>query len=153
MLMLTTMVAAGVGVLMAKLFGLTAVGLTASAAEAAQGVVLQSSQAAANAVTLPAVLLRFIPATPFLDMTSPRKTSTIAVAIFAIFVGLAATGVALKELLLFASCEHFINVAQAIIMHQTQTQALGTPAGIANFSALFGATMGQNRCLNTVSMP
>jgi len=29
---------------------------------------------------------------------------------------------------------------------QTQTQALGTPAGIANFSASFGATMGQNGC-------
>ena len=29
---------------------------------------------------------------------------------------------------------------------QTQPQALGTPAGIANFSASFGSTMGQNRC-------
>jgi uncharacterized protein len=37
--------------------------------------------------------------------------------------------------------------ARAIPMNiQTQTQALGTPAGIANFSASFGATMGQNGC-------
>lgn len=237
MLMLTTMVAAGVGISMAKLFGLIVVGLTASAAQAAHGVVLQSSQAAANAVTLPTVLLSFTPANPFLDMTGARKTSTIAVAvvIFAILVGLAATGIALKNPLLFASFEHFINAAQAIIMRmvkivlqltpygvfalmtqvmantsytdtlkllslvvasysalllmfgvrlalvsavglnpvryfkkifpllvfaftsrtivgaipmniQTQTQALGTPASIANFSASFGSTMGQNGC-------
>ena len=37
--------------------------------------------------------------------------------------------------------------AGAIPMNiQTQTQALGTLAGIANFSASFGATMGQNGC-------
>ena len=234
-LLLTTMVAAGVGILMAKLFGLTAVGLTASAAEAAHGVVLQNSQAAASAVTLPALVLSFIPSNPFLDMTGARKTSTIAVVIFSIFVGLAATGIATKKPLLFASFDNFITVAQALVMQvvkmvlrltpygvfalmaqvvaqtshndilkllsfvlasysalflmfcihlaivaavglnplrfvkkilpllvfaftsrssagaipmniQTQTQALGTPAGIANFSASFGATMGQNGC-------
>lgn len=235
MLMLTTMVAAGIGMLMARLFGLTAVGLTASAAEAAHGVVLQNSQATAQAVTLPSLLLSFIPFNPFLDMTGARKTSTIAVVIFSVFMGLAAIGIALKKPALFASFDNFVTVAQAIVMRivkmvlrltpygvfalmaqvvaatsyndilkllsfvlasysalllmfcihlglitaaglnpvqyvkkilpllvfaftsrssvgaipmniQTQTQALGTPAGIANFSASFGATMGQNGC-------
>ena len=234
-LMLTTMVAAGVGILMAKLFGLTAVGLTATAAEVAQGAVLQTTQASAQAVTMPSVILSFIPSNPFLDMTGARKTSTIAVVIFSVFIGLAATGMALKQPALFAAFETFVNVAQAVIMRmvkmvlrltpygvfalmaqvvantshtdilkllsfvlasysalllmfgvhlalialvglnplqfvkkmlpllvfaftsrssagaipmniQTQTQALGTPAGIANFSASFGATMGQNGC-------
>ena len=234
-LMLTTVVAAGVGIVMAKLFGLTAVGLTATAAEVAQGAVLQSSQASAQALTLPGMVLSFIPANPFLDMTGVRKTSTIAVVIFSVFIGLAATGIAVKQAALFASFETFVDVAQAVIMRmvkmvlrltpygvfalmtqvvahtspseilkllsfvlasysalllmfcihlalialvglnpliyvkkmlpllvfaftsrssagaipmhiQTQTQALGTPAGIANFSASFGATMGQNGC-------
>lgn len=234
-LMLTTLVAAGVGILMAKLFGLTAVGLTATAAEVAQGAVLQGSQASAQAVTLPSVILSFIPSNPFLDMTGARKTSTIAVVIFSVFIGLAATGIAVKQPALFTSFENFVNVAQAVVMRmvkmvlrltpygvlalmtqvvahtshadilkllsfvlasysalllmfgihlalialvglnplqyvkkmlpllvfaftsrssagaipmniQTQTQALGTPAGIANFSASFGATMGQNGC-------
>jgi uncharacterized protein len=234
-LMLTTMVAAGAGILMAKLFGLTAVGLTATAAEAAQGAVLQGSQASAQAVTLPSVVLSFIPSNPFLDMTGARKTSTIAVVIFSVFIGLAATGIAVKQAALFASFENSVNVAQAVVMRmvkmvlrltpygvfalmaqvvantshadilkllsfvlasysalllmfgihlvliaavglnplqfvkkmlpllafaftsrssagaipmniQTQTQALGTPSGIANFSASFGATMGQNGC-------
>jgi uncharacterized protein len=234
-LMLTTMVAAGVGILMAKLFGLTAVGLTATAAEVAQGAVLQGSQASAQAVTLPSVVLSFIPSNPFLDMTGARKTSTIAVVIFSIFIGLAAVGMAVKKRALFVSFENFVNVAQAVVLQmvkmvlrltpygvfalmaqvvsntsytdvmkllsfvlasysallvmfgvhlaliaavglnpvqyvkkmlpllafaftsrssagaipmniQTQTQALGTPSGIANFSASFGATMGQNGC-------
>jgi uncharacterized protein len=235
LLMLTTMVAAGVGILMARWFGLTAVGLTASAAEVARGVALQNSQAAANAVTLPSLLLSFIPSNPFLDMTGARKTSTIAVVIFSIFIGLAATGIAQKQAKMFASFDNFVGVAQAVVMRvvkmvlrltpygvfalmtqvvaatshndilkllsfvlasysallvmfcihlamvtavglnpvryvrkilplmvfaftsrssagaipmnvQTQTQALGTPAGIANFAASFGATMGQNGC-------
>ena len=235
MLMLTTMVAAGIGILMAKLYGLTAVGLTASAADVAHGAVLQGSQSATKAITLPSLILSFIPSNPFLDMTGARKTSTIAVVIFSVFIGLAATGIALKKPVLFAWFENFVAVAQAIIMRivkmvlrltpygvfalmaqvvadtsyndilklisfvaasysalllmfaihlvmiaavglnpiqyvkkilpvlvfaftsrssagaipmniQTQTQALGTPAGIANFSASFGASMGQNGC-------
>ena len=234
-LMFTTMLAAGVGILMAQLFGLTAVGLTATAAEVAQGAVLQSSQVSAQAITLPSVVLSFIPANPFLDMTGTRKSSTIAVVVFSVFVGLAATGMAAKKPGTFASFETFVSVAQALVMQivkmvlrltpygvfalmaqvvsntshtdvmkllsfvlasytalivmfavhllliaavglnpaqyvrkmlpllvfaftsrssagaipmnvQTQTQALGTPMGIANFSASFGATMGQNGC-------
>ena len=72
MLMLTTMVAAGLGILTVKLFGLTTVGLTATAAEVAQGALLQGSQASAKAVTLPSVVLSFIQSNPFLDMTGVR---------------------------------------------------------------------------------
>jgi len=236
MLMLTTMVAAAIGILMAKLFGLTAVRLTASAAEVARGEAFQTTLATAKAVTLPSMMLSFIPANPFLDMTSARKTSTIAVVIFSVFVGMSATGIAVAKLLIFASFEHFVNVAQALIMRmvkmvlrltpydvfalmaqvvadtsyadilklfsfvlasynalllmfgvhlaiiigvrlnpiryvrkivpvlafaftsrssvgaipmniQTQTEKLGTPEGIANFSASFGSTISQNGCV------
>lgn len=235
MLMLTTTVAALIGILMAKLFGLTAVGLTASVAEVARGEVLQSSLATAQAVTLPSMVLSFIPSNPFLDMTGARKTSTIAVVVFSIFVGLSATSIAASKPQMFASFENFVNVAQALTMRvvkmvlrltpygvfalmaqvvaatsyndifkllsfalasysalllmfgihlmlivgaglnpvryvkkiipllvfaftsrtsvgaipmniQTQTQRLGTPEGIANFSASFGSTIGQNGC-------
>jgi hypothetical protein len=129
-LMLTTLVAAGVGIGMAKLFGLTAVGLTASAAEVAQGAVLQNSQASATAVTLPSVILSFIPANPFLDMTGARKTSTIAVVIFSIFIGLGATGMALKKPAQFASFEGFVDVAQAVTMQVVKMVLRLTPYGV-----------------------
>ena len=234
-LMLTTMVAAAIGILMAKLFGLTAVGLTSTAAEVARGEYLQGKMAAAKAISLPSMILSFIPANPFLDMTGARKTSTVAVVLFSIFIGISATGIADKQPAMFASFNHFIKVAHAIVMRmvtlvlrltpfgvfalmtqvvassslasivnlltfvlasysalllmfcvhllmitgvglnawryvakigpvllfaftsrssagaipmsvQTQTTRLGTPEGIANFAASFGAVLGQNGC-------
>jgi L-cystine uptake protein TcyP (sodium:dicarboxylate symporter family) len=87
--MITTLVAAGIGILMAKLFGLSAVGLTASsAAEVARGVYLQGKLAKPpRQLSLPSTILSFIPANPFLDMTGARKTSTIAVVLFSMFIG------------------------------------------------------------------
>jgi L-cystine uptake protein TcyP (sodium:dicarboxylate symporter family) len=234
-LMLTTMVAAAIGILMAKLFGLTAVGLTASAAEVARGEYMQGAQASAQAISIPNMLLSLIPANPFLDLTGARKTSTIAVVIFSVFIGIAATGIARAQPAMFASFKHGIDVAHAIVMRivtlvlrltpygvfalmaqvvanssyadilklisfvlasysalllmfgvhlamivgaglnplrfvakifpvlvfgftsrssagaiplsvQTQTRRLGTPEGIANLAASFGATIGQNGC-------
>lgn len=234
-LMATTLVAACLGILMAKLFGLTAVGLTASAADIARGVYLQGKVEAAQAISLPSMLLSFIPANPFLDMTGARKTSTIAVVVFSVFIGVAAAGIHAEKPALYASFEHFIQVAHALVMKlvrmvlrltpygvfalmaqvvstssytdilhlidfvlasysaillmfgvhlalvaacglnplryvkkvlplltfaftsrssagaipmsvQTQTLRLGTPEGIANFAASFGATIGQNGC-------
>jgi L-cystine uptake protein TcyP (sodium:dicarboxylate symporter family) len=234
-LLATTMVAAAIGILMAKLFGLTAVGLTSSAVEVARGDYLKGSMASASAVSVPGLLLSFIPTNPFLDLTGARNTSTIAVVIFSVFVGLSATGIALKKPKLFESFSYFVCVAQALVMRmvtmvlrltpygvfalmtavvaessyadilklisfvaasycalvlmfcvhlgmvtavglnplrfaskifpvlafgftsrssmgaipmnvQTQTQRLGTPEGIANFAASFGATIGQNGC-------
>jgi hypothetical protein len=85
LLMITTMVAAAIGILMAKLFGLTAIGLTASAAEVARGEYMQGSLASAQTIPVPSMLLSLIPVNPFLDLTGARKTSTIAVVIFSVF--------------------------------------------------------------------
>ena len=234
-LIFTTMIAAGAGILMSNLFGLSAEGLVAGAAETARGAALQTSLGSVESMSLAKMVLEFIPANPFLDMTGSRKTSTIAVVIFSIFIGLSATGIARKQPEIFASFERFMGVAHAIVMRmvtlvlrltpygvlalmakvvsgsnyadiinllnfvlasygaiaimflvhlllvslvginplrflkkimpvlafaftsrtsagsipmnvQTQTRALGIPAGIANFAASFGATIGQNGC-------
>jgi L-cystine uptake protein TcyP (sodium:dicarboxylate symporter family) len=129
-LMATTALAALVGILMAKLFGLTAVGLTSSAAELARGQYLQGSLPTAQAISLPSMILSFIPANPFLDMTGARKTSTIAVVLFSIFIGISATGVAIKQPDLFASFNHFIKVAHAIVMRMVTLVLRLTPFGV-----------------------
>ena len=128
--MLTTLVAAGVGIGMANLFRLTAVGQTASAAEVAQGAVLQNLQASATAVTLPSVIFSFIPVNPFLDMTGAHKTSTIAVVVFSIFIGLGATGMALTKPAQFASFEGFVDVAQAVTIQVVKMVLRLTPYGV-----------------------
>ncbi|MES2164350.1 MAG: cation:dicarboxylase symporter family transporter [Pseudomonadota bacterium] len=130
LLMLTTLIAAGLGILMAKLFQLSAVGLTASAADVARGVYLQGKVETAQAISLPSMLLSFIPANPFLDMTGGRKTSTIAVVIFSVFIGIAATGIHDKKPDVFASFERFIQVAHAIVMRIVTLVLRLTPYGV-----------------------
>jgi L-cystine uptake protein TcyP (sodium:dicarboxylate symporter family) len=139
-LMLTTLVAAAIGILMAKVFGLSAVGLTGSAAEAARGVYLQGKLGDAQAISLPSMLISFIPANPFLDMTGGRKTSTIAVVIFSMFVGIAATGIHDKKPQEFAAFEHFIHVAHAIVMRIVTLVLRLTPYGVFALMAQVVAT-------------
>ncbi len=129
-LLLTTMVAAVVGIMMAKLYGLTAIGLSSSAAEVARGQYLQGSVATAKAVSLPSMILSFIPANPFLDMTGARKTSTIAVVLFAIFIGVSATGIAVKKPDIFTSFKHFVEVAHVIVMRMVTLVLRLTPYGV-----------------------
>ena len=129
-LMATTMVAALIGIMMAKLFGLTAVGLTSSAAELARGAYLQGKLPDAHAISLPSMILSFIPANPFLDMTGARKTSTIAVVLFSIFVGVSATGIALKKPEIFESFSHFVKVAHVIVMRMVTLVLRLTPYGV-----------------------
>ena len=129
-LILTTIVAAAIGILMAKLFGLTAVGLTASSAEVARGEYLQGNLAAAKDISLPSMILSFIPANPFLDMTGARKTSTIAVVVFAIFIGISATGIAGKKPEVFRSFSDFIHMAHVIVMRMVKLVLRLTPFGV-----------------------
>ncbi|MGL5303137.1 MAG: L-cystine transporter [Aeromonas sp.] len=129
-LIFTTAIAAGVGILMSNLFGLTAEGLTSGAAESARGVALQSTLGTVEGTSFAKLMLEFIPANPFLDMTGARKTSTIAVVIFSIFIGLSATGIARKKPEMFASFGHFIAVAHAIVMRMVTLVLRLTPFGV-----------------------
>lgn len=129
-LLVTTVVAAAIGILMAKLFGLSAVGLTASTAEVARGEYLQGNLATAQEISLPGMLLSFIPANPFLDMTGARKTSTIAVVVFSIFIGISATGIAGKKPEVFQSFSDFVHMAHVIVMRMVTLVLRLTPFGV-----------------------
>lgn len=126
-LVVTTMIAALVGIAWSVMFGLSAEGLTAGAAEMARAEALQTNLGKVETMSFANMLLEFIPANPFLDMTGSRKTSTIAVVIFSIFVGISATGIASKKPEIFASFEQFINVAQAIVMRMVTLVLRLTP--------------------------
>lgn len=90
-LLFTTMIAALVGVLVTNLFGLTAEGLVQGSAETARLATLESSYVGKVAdLTLPQLILSFIPKNPFADLTGANPTSIISVVIFAAFLGVAA---------------------------------------------------------------
>lgn len=150
-LIATTIVAAAIGILMAKLFGLTAVGMASNAAEVARGAYLQGKLGDAQAISLPSMLLSFIPANPFLDLTGARKTSTIAVVIFSIFIGIAATGIHDKKPELFASFEHAVQVAHAIVMRLVTIVLRLTPYGVFALMAQMVATSSLADILNLIN--
>ncbi len=129
-LITTTVIAACIGILMAHSFHLTAIGLNESAAEIARGEYLKGKLADAQALSIPNIILSFIPENPFLDMTGARKTSTIAVVIFSILIGISATSIADKKPEMFASFTHFVEVAQTIVMRLVSMILRLTPFGI-----------------------
>lgn len=231
----TVAIAAIVGIIYALIFGLDASSIDLGSAEHSRGTEISKQAKDLTANTLPQQVLELLPSNPFLDFTGQRTTSTIAVVIFATFVGFAYLRVARKEPeygnLLKRGIEAVYSIVMAIVtfvlrltpygilaimastlatsdfaaiwtlgkfllasytalitmylIHliilgvlginpvryvkktlevlifaftsrssagslplniQTQTQRLGVPEGIANFSATFGLSIGQNGC-------
>jgi len=149
-LMVTTVIAAAIGIAMAKLFGLTAIGLASNTAEVARGVYLQGKLADAQAINLPSMLLSFLPANPFLDMTGARKTSTIAVVIFSVFIGVAAIGIAEKKPEHFTYFDTAVHVAHSIVMRIVTLVLRLTPYGVFALMAQVVATSSYADILNLI---
>lgn len=90
-LLFTTLISALVGVLVTNLFGLTAEGLVQGTAETARLAAIQTNYAGKVAdLSVPQLLLSFVPKNPFADLTGANPTSIISVVIFAAFLGVAA---------------------------------------------------------------
>lgn len=231
----TVAIAAIVGIFYAIVFGLDASSIDLGSVENSRGSEISSQAKDLTANTLPQQILELLPSNPFLDFTGQRTTSTIAVVIFAIFVGFAYLRVARKQPESGSLLKRGIDAIYALVMSivtfvlrltpygiiaimastiatsdfqaiwtlgkfmiasyaalitmyiihlillavmginpvryvkktlevlifaftsrssagalplniQTQTQRLGVPDGIANFSASFGLSIGQNGC-------
>ncbi|WP_395406872.1 L-cystine transporter [Pseudoduganella sp. UC29_106] len=149
-LMVTTVIAASIGIAMAKLFGLSAIGLASNAAEVARGAYLEGKLADAKAINLPSMVLSFIPANPFLDLTGARKTSTIAVVIFSVFIGIAAIGIADKKPEHFTYFDTAVHVAHSIVMRIVTLVLRLTPYGVFALMAQVVATSSYRDILNLI---
>lgn len=96
-LLVTTGIAAAIGIGSALGFGLDGVQLQAGEVENARNEELVERVATVESLTIPQQILSFFPANPFADLTGSRPTSTIAVVIFASLIGLAYLGVRRKQ--------------------------------------------------------
>jgi uncharacterized protein len=96
-LLLTTAIAAAIGIASTVGFDLKAIDVNTSAAEEARGLELEERLTDVQSTTVPQKILEFLPTNPFEDFTGARPTSTIAVVIFAAFVGVAYLGVRRKH--------------------------------------------------------
>lgn len=93
----TAAISAAIGIGSALGFGLDGIHLDQGTAEAARNQQLQQAVISVKDATLPQQILQLIPSNPFQDLTGARPTSTIAVVIFAAFVGIAYLGVKRKD--------------------------------------------------------
>lgn len=93
----TVAIAAIVGIVSALIFGLDASTIDLGSAESSRGNELASQAKGMTANTLPQQILELLPSNPFLDFTGQRTTSTIAVVIFAAFIGFAFLRVMRKQ--------------------------------------------------------
>lgn len=96
-LIATTAVAAAVGIASALSFDLQAIQVDQGSTELSRGQELQQKSEDMTAKTLPQQIVELLPGNPFLDFTGARPTSTIAVVIFAAFLGVAFLGVKNKQ--------------------------------------------------------
>ncbi len=90
-LLFTTLIAALVGVLVTNMFGLSAEGLVQGSAETARLNAIQSNYVGKVAdLSVPQLILSFVPKNPFADLTGANPTSIISIVIFSAFLGVAA---------------------------------------------------------------
>ncbi|MGL6161939.1 L-cystine transporter [Microbulbifer sp.] len=126
----TTAVAALVGVLMAQLFGLSATGLVEGAREAARVEMLSQRMGQVSGLSIPEILISFVPRNIFSDLAGSRDTSVIAVVVFAVLLGLAALGVRREHPEEGAQIENFVHLAQVWVMKLVRLVMAFTPYGV-----------------------
>ncbi|WP_255220687.1 L-cystine transporter [Terribacillus saccharophilus] len=129
-LMVTTAIAAAIGIAAAAGFDLKAIDITAGDAEITRGEDLETSLTEVQSTTVPQKILEFLPANPFLDLTGARPTSTIAVVIFAAFVGVAYLGIKRKTPEHAAFFQKIIEALHSLVMRIVTLVLRLTPYGI-----------------------
>lgn len=132
----TVTIAAIVGVVYALMFGLEASTINLGNAEQARGSEIAKQAKDLTAHTLPQQILELLPKNPFLDFTGQRATSTIAVVIFASFIGFAYLRVARKQPdhgeLLKRAIDAIYSLVMAIVTFVLRLTPYGVLAIMAN---------------------
>jgi len=129
-LLVTTMIAALLGVIMASIFGLTAEGLTEGVAETAKAAELSTRPAGVASLQIPDLLVSFVSTNIFYDLTGARDVSIIAVVLFGLLFGVAAMLVAEEDPERGASIRRFVSITQAVVMRFVKLVIQFTPYGV-----------------------
>ncbi|ODC04323.1 L-cystine transporter tcyP [Terasakiispira papahanaumokuakeensis] len=150
MLMITTAISAVIGITMTQLFGLSADGLVQGARELERGQAIIDRSAQLADLTVPQLLLSFIPTNPFQDLAGARPTSIISVVIFAAFLGVAALGIKRENAELGDQLINGIEVVQKWIMRLVRMVIRLTPYGVMALMTKVVSTSNLNDILNLI---
>lgn len=139
-LVITTAIAALIGIFITQAFGLSAAGLVEGARETARIAVLEERATTVADLTIPQMLLSFIPTNPFADLTGERSTSIIAVVIFGVLTGIAARRAIIEESALSSTIKNAVEAAQATVLRLVRMIIALTPYGVAGLMTKVIAT-------------
>ena len=129
-LLVTTAIAALIGIIMVKVFGLTAEGLVAGERElAAQAKVVGRVDQVSN-LSIPAMLISFIPKNPFAELTGANPTSIISTVIFSAFLGVAALSLRKEDKSLGDRIAQGVDTLNKLVMRLVRFVIRLTPYGV-----------------------
>lgn len=150
-LLFTTAIAALIGIAVTYGFDLSIEGLVSGTREAARMDTLQNKAANVADLSVPQMLLSFIPENPFADLSNQRSTSIIATVIFGVLVGIAARKVMLEKTELASPIRNGVNALQATVMSLVRMVIALTPYGVAGLMASVVANSSSNDILNLLA--
>ncbi|BBF13156.1 L-cystine transporter [Haemophilus influenzae] len=139
-LLITTAVSAAIGIAMVHLFDVSAAGLIVGDRElAAQGKVLDKAGQVSN-LTVPAMLVSFIPKNPFADLTGANPTSIISVVIFSALLGVAALSLGKEDQALGERIAQGVETLNKLVMRLVRFVIRLTPYGVFALMIKMAAT-------------
>ncbi|CAM2925048.1 L-cystine transporter [Acinetobacter celticus] len=130
-LLITTFIAAFVGVVVTNFFGLTAVGLVQGSQETERLAQLNADYVGkVTDLNVPDLILSFIPSNPFAELTGAHPTSIISVVIFAVLLGIAGIKLIQDDAPKGQRVLIAIETLQAWVMKLVRLVMLLTPYGV-----------------------
>lgn len=130
-LLVTTSIAALVGIFVTNLFGLSAAGLVQGAQETARLDAIHTNYIAkVTDLSIPEVFLSFLPTNPFMELTGAKPTSIISVVIFATLLGIAGLNLIKDDAEKGKSVVVAIETLQAWVMKLVRLVMALTPYGV-----------------------
>lgn len=139
-LLITTAIAAAIGIAMVYLFDLSAEGLVAGERELAAQAKVDGRVEQVSHLTVPAMLLSFIPRNPFAELTGANPTSIISVVIFSAFLGVAALSLAKEDKALGDRIAQGVDTLNKLVMRLVRFVIRLTPYGVFALMIKMGAT-------------
>ncbi len=149
-LILTTMIAALIGIMMATIFGLNAGELAAGATELARAEVLEARKGGVANLSLPELLVSFVPQNIFSDLAGSRDISIIAVVVFGLLMGIASLLVAEENKEHGERIRGFVDTTQAVVMRLVKLVISLTPYGVLALMSRVIATSDGNAILTLI---
>jgi L-cystine uptake protein TcyP (sodium:dicarboxylate symporter family) len=150
-LIITTVIAALVGVGIALLFNLNAADLGAGARELARAEVLEARRAAGADYSVIGTLTNLVPNNIFADLAGSRPLSIIGVVVFGLLFGIAAALVGEENPERGEQIRSFIDTTQAVVMRLVKIVISLTPYGVLALMTRVIVTTDGSAILNLIS--